>query len=141
MIPTGSRALLAVTLLGAVPLSGALSASAATISTETAPQALPAPKLTGAVRQGVWGGKVTLTWTPSQSEQKDITYSIFAEGPSVPNRHAFVSSLTNETTATFIADGCGGSCPLPGTEVYTVVASDRTKAESPPSNGMVAPPR
>jgi hypothetical protein len=240
-IPTECQALHAVTLLGVVPLSGAPSASAATVSTDTAPQAvvalpaptldiatikgdnvqliwtppaqregvtnygiyadgtflfrtggsadsapvylasegltgrevftvvaeggvardgtplgqsppsnglvpvtpatLPAPELTSAVRQGDWGGIVTLTWTPSQSEQKDIPYSIFADGPSVPNGHALVWSVTNEMTATFVAVGCDGVCPLPGTEVYTVVASDRTKAESPPSNGLVATAR
>lgn len=105
------------------------------------PATLPTPELTSAVRQGDWGGTVTLTWTPSQSEQADIIYSIFADGPSAPNGHTLVWSVTNETTATFIAAGSDGACPLPGTEVYTVVASDRTNAESPPSNGMVATAR
>jgi hypothetical protein len=97
-----------------------------------APGTLPAPELTDATVERFSDGsaRVTLTWTPSRSEDETIIYVIFADGQAV-------TDFANVTTATFFPDLCGGGCPLSGTETYTVKAIDRTMAESPMSNGLV----
>jgi hypothetical protein len=100
-----------------------------------APATLPAPVLTSATDEGdFYGTTVTLTWTPSQSDEAVITYRIFA-----PNGHLqpWLLDVNNVTTVTFTPDACGGACPLTGTEEYSVVATDRTMAESPRSNSLV----
>jgi hypothetical protein len=104
-----------------------------------APGTLPAPELTSATvkRDSVGQATVTMTWTPSRSDDEVIHYLILVPGP---HGGTFVSSVDNATTLTFIADACGGACPLSGNEEYSVKAIDRTMAESPPSNSLVPTP-
>jgi hypothetical protein len=88
---------------------------------------LPTPQLTSAVRGT---GSVTLTWTPSRTTEMsgEIAYTIFADD-------FRAASVLNTTTAKVPLEQ--GPFVLTGREVFTVIAHDRTLAESLPSNGLV----
>jgi hypothetical protein len=95
-----------------------------------APDPLPAPELRSAVREG---DSITLTWTPSQTKEvfAPVQYDIKADGRGI------LFSVTS-TTVTFPLTDPHCTYFLSGSEEFTVVARDRSLAESPPSNGLVA---
>lgn len=93
-----------------------------------APAELPAPHLTSA---SLSAGTVTLRWTASHTDEPSgvVQYYVHANG-------AFLLGAGTGTTATFPLDG-DVDYFLRGDETLTVVAHDRTLAESQPSNGLV----
>ncbi|MBO0883604.1 MAG: hypothetical protein J2P17_25370 [Mycobacterium sp.] len=103
---------------------------------------LPAPTVTSAVIQG---DKITMTWTPSSTTEVsgDLTYHLFAHGSPVVDGQGAVVEVTNQTSATFgtsmLVDPV---TPIvdqikPGTPM-SVIAEDRTGAQSPMSNALPA---
>jgi hypothetical protein len=98
------------------------------------PAILPAPELIRGVYD-TGNGMLTLEWTPSQSETQDtITYNVVVDVPFSGN---IIHQVTNQTSTRFAPDSCGGACPMTGHETFFVVATDRTMADSPRSNGLV----
>jgi hypothetical protein len=95
-----------------------------------APAVLPAPELRSAVREG---DEITLTWTPSQTKEAfaPVQYIVQADDEKI------LFSVTS-TTVTFPLTDPSYTYVLSGNEKFTVVARDRSMAESPPSNGLVA---
>ena len=97
-----------------------------------APDALPAPELTSAVREG---DEITLTWTPTPTKEAfgPVEYMIQSD------REKILFSVTS-TTVTFPMTDPFCTYFLQGDEEFTVVARDRSMSQSPRSNGLVATP-
>jgi hypothetical protein len=93
---------------------------------------LPAPRLNRAV---LANDIVTLTWAPSRTNERsgEINYLIYATNQGAEKQ--LVEMVQNVTTAKIPLNR--DVIVLNGQETFTVVARDRTLAESPASNGLV----
>jgi hypothetical protein len=93
---------------------------------------LPAPRLNRAV---LANDIVTLTWAPSRTNERsgEINYLIFANNKGAEKQ--LVEMAQNATTVKIPLNR--DVIVLNGQETFTVVARDRTLAESPPSNGLI----
>jgi hypothetical protein len=99
---------------------------------QVAAAAMPAPKLNSAV---LAKDIVTLTWAPSRTDERsgEINYLIYATNKGAEKQ--LVEMVQNATTVKIPLNR--DTIVLNGQETYTVVARDRTLAESPPSNGLI----